>query len=132
MLCYVLGVCTGVYITYKYYKSNCGSLKPTNTKGLYELIYTHKGKTYCVFIEPKRGPKPQYIVCNGNEIVTNDFIKYLGSDYIFHGKQVTPQMLGYDTITVINSITKEKSVFGPTNIICFDEKGLICDEKKFI
>jgi hypothetical protein len=88
---YVTDILKSVYIP--------SSLTRLN-KYLYQLSYVHQGIDYHVLIPLKKGPRKIVRITDGDQEDVTDQVKpYLGPNEDFHGIEITPGHLEYDTLT---------------------------------
>lgn len=82
----------------------------------YEISYVIAGRLYKLIVCPKRGPLPMISVKNENGIdVTDNILQYLGPNYDWHKILITPEQLGYKSLTF--EYPNETSIFFPEKTI---------------
>ena len=86
-----------LYISFLQYMNNSLVRIDKNT---YELTYVVSGKVFKNRFKIKRGPKPILLVSDENEEdVTDVVLPYFGPENNWHGNQLTPEKLGFDSLT---------------------------------
>jgi len=69
------------------------------SKNEYELSYVIRGRIYKMIITQHRGPSPVLQVINEvEEDVTDAVVPYMGPQYDWHSSNVSPGVLGYETL----------------------------------
>lgn len=90
-------------------------------KHRYTINYTIKGKPYTLVVKPINGPSPVLLVTdeNGND-VSDHVIPFIGPQHDFHGAKITPQFLGYKSLT-LETAFGDSSHFGETDVLHIEE-----------
>lgn len=68
-------------------------------KNKYEVSYVIKGKLYKFYTITNRGPTPILKIMNNDINVTNLVVPYLGPKFKGHNIDLSPQLLGYSSLT---------------------------------
>jgi hypothetical protein len=85
------------YISFLQYMNN--TIRKLDHK-TYEVTYVIDGKTYKMIVVPKRGPAPILQISNDeDEDVTEEILPYMGPQYDWHCKNITPRFFGYKSLT---------------------------------
>lgn len=108
-------LCKMMYINFIQYAISKSIRKLSKNK--YELSYVIRGRLYKMIITQYRGPSPVLQVINeAQEDVTDDIIPYMGPQYNWHKSDISPALLGYNTLIFELGNGKEK-IYKSTEIM---------------
>lgn len=83
----------------------------------YVINYPYGIKWYKIIVPRNRSPCIIDTIHDENDNnITNDILQYMGPCHNFHGKEMTPNLLGYSELHIIN-IYGEKVVYKNNDII---------------
>lgn len=69
-------------------------------RNVYELTYVINGKMYKMIIIPKRGPSPVLQISDDEQNdVTSQVLPYMGPQYDWHGKKLSPMFFHHKSLT---------------------------------
>jgi hypothetical protein len=97
-----------LYISYLQYINN--TVRKLDHK-TYEITYVIDGKIYKMLTVPKRGPAPILQISNDkDEDVTEQILPYMGPQYDWHGRNITPRFFSCKSLTFQLSNGKEQTM----------------------
>jgi hypothetical protein len=116
-----LSRCGWLLFRIKYLKYQVPIPKPTITiekvKTKLYLTYTYNDQTYKMILSSKRGPSSVVECREGDQDVTSLVTPYLGPNSDWHGIRYTPQLLGLQSLTVLDIFGEEKTFAGTDTIV---------------
>jgi hypothetical protein len=69
-------------------------------RNTYEISYIINGKLYKMRVKPQKGPKPVLqVIDECSEDVTTEVLQYLGPNYDWHNSNLSPKILGFESLT---------------------------------
>jgi hypothetical protein len=99
-------ICEAIYVNLLQYLTKSLVRLDKNT---YELTYVINGNLYKCRIKVKKGPKPILQIIDHNSYdVTEVVLPYLGPEYNWHGNKISPNGLGYNSLSFELSDGEEK------------------------